>query len=261
MKRQLWLAAALFAASLVPYAATAAVVNFTVADFDNVSQVSTTGTLVEAWNLGSASDGDDVASNAGAPGDVTINGVTFASDPGDGTGQFYVAAVRDDRRPNWLNPNQPTGEVTGLSDADGLAFFQPYERSSGNLGAVDNLMVGATYEIQLFLDRNCTTCISSAGYAENPGDPVTVPAATSSFSALEPVVVTGVFTADNAVQEIYFYEDVNNPVSTPNQVGDGLGIGELSGFQLRLVRPVPEPGSIVLIGVGLAAFAFVSKRK
>lgn len=252
MNAKYWIGLAVVSASLSPQVGQAAQVTFSVAAFDDVSQVSTSGTLVEAWNLGAGSDGDDVVTDgANMPGDVTINGVTFVSD--DTSDVFFLDANANDwRRPNYLNPGGPSAAVNGLSDTDGFAFFHSYERNQvDGRGAVDGLTVGASYEIQLFLDRNCPSCLHSVGYSQNPGD-VTPPLGFASFSALEPVVITGTFVADNAVQEIFLYED-------NLAAGTGLGVGEISGFQLRQLA-IPEPTTLGILVSSLAGLAFKRRR-
>lgn len=234
----------------------AATVSFSSAAFDNVSQVSTAGTLIEAWNLGAGSDGDDIVSNSTtgpSPGNVTMNGVTFVAD--DATNLFFVdAAANDWRRPNYQTPGGPEGTVAGLSDADGQAFFHSYERNQANgRGAIDGLTIGSIYEVQLFIDRNNGSSLHTAGYAANPGDNVTE--SITEFLALHPVVLTGTFTADNTIQELFLYEDSFNGAGG----GDGAGVGEISGFQLRLVRAVPEPATLVLIGSAIAGI-FLLRR-
>ena len=69
----------------------AAEVAFTADVFDNVTDVSTNGTLVTAVNLGQGDN--DVGVNSGTPTTpVVVNGVNFGADSGDGVGFFVVDA-------------------------------------------------------------------------------------------------------------------------------------------------------------------------
>lgn len=241
MNREVMTAIGSLAMVLGTGAASAAVVDWSVSDWTNVNQVSTTGTLVTAVNLGSIDDGDQVANDVGPTTPVTVNGVTFGTDPGVNDPTLFTTGVSDFVRPNYIN-----GSITGLSDADGILLLNSYERSPGPVGELTGLTIGQAYEIQVLIDRNSSSSSHSFGSLANPGDTITAAdydADTIDVPALSPSIFTGTFVADAATQEILISE-FNGPF---NGVPTLSGVGEANAFQLRAV---PEPGSLTLLAIG-----------
>ncbi|MBX2852295.1 MAG: PEP-CTERM sorting domain-containing protein [Phycisphaeraceae bacterium] len=236
--------------------ASAAVISFSAADFTNVNQVSTNGALVEAVNLGQGSAGD--VNNFVPTSAVVLNGVTFASDPGNGTGQFVVDGgvatlntFRSGASNDAFNANAFPGSspIAGLSDADGNALFDSLEFGGGagnSTARLTDLIIGTEYEVQILLSNESTNSDNtySVGYAET-FDGAAVFSVTD-ISTLTPTIVTGTFTADATTQDIHIA-----------RLGTGGAANiEAGAFQLRVV---PEPGSLALLGLG--GLAMLRRRR
>ncbi|MEM6258667.1 MAG: PEP-CTERM sorting domain-containing protein [Planctomycetota bacterium] len=224
--------------------ASAAVVSYSSADFTNVNQVSANGTLVEAVNLGHGDPGG-VTSAGVATTAVVLNGVTFASDPGDGSGQFVVDSGSttpgtfrsgQSNDANNVNAYNPATVITGLSAADGNALLDSLEFGGGlnnSTARLTGLSIGTQYEFQVLLSNASTSDTYSVGFAEVSGSTTEV-YVLSGISAAVPTIVTGTFTADEANQDIHIARS-------------GASNIEAGAFQLRVV---PEPGSLALLGLG-----------
>ncbi|MFI4859755.1 MAG: PEP-CTERM sorting domain-containing protein [Phycisphaerales bacterium JB063] len=224
----------------------AAVVTYSSAVFDNTNLVSTNGTLIEAYNLGHGGTSGDFNTGVATTA-IVMNGVTFASAPGDGGGQLVfstgpkpegirdLGGGNDYRSTTWHNPL--TNPVTGLSEADANALFDSVEFGdsvNNSLGQFTDLTIGQAYEFQLLAVRsgNAATGTYRYGYAENTGDTTEVYG--SPINASSPIIVTGTFVATETVQDIHVAHGNSNNF-------------EVNAFQ---IRAVPEPGSLALLGLG-----------
>lgn len=219
--------------SLVAGNARAAIVTFGAANFDNISQISTTGTLVEAVNINGSA--------------VSLNTVNFAasslpafSDPGnffDNTGMNGTAFA-----------GTGGGTVSATLFADG-------ERTSGastpaNRGIVtfSGLTIGNDYLIQLMsIDDRLGVNGRVIAVADS------VPTLRSDYdldnidyTTGQGALVTGTFKANATSQTIYM-------ASFADGVSTAEGGVLVQAFQLRETFVIPEPGT-----TGLALLAGVA---
>ena len=209
--------------------ASAAAISWSAQTFDNANQVSTTGTLVEAYNLGNNGAG-------GATATVVVNGVSFLSTPADASvspvvnspGTTFDAGTHD-----------PTVDViVGLANADADALIDSLAFGGGgtnSLARVSGLNIGTEYIIQLIVAvrSNGGNATYDFGHSTPSGDATEV--YTLEDGPGNPVsIVTGTFTADETSQDFHV------AISTATNF-------EASAYQLRLV---PEPGSLALLGLG-----------
>ncbi|MEO0474635.1 MAG: PEP-CTERM sorting domain-containing protein [Planctomycetota bacterium] len=214
--------------------ASAAAISWSAQTFDNANQVSTTGDLVQALNLGQG--GGTGASNGTPTAAVTVNGVTFASTPGTGPENFVVANSGDTFDAGTHVPlNDP---IVGLADADADALIDSISFGGGvgnSLARVSGLDIGTEYILQIIVAVR-----SSGGNATYDFGHSTPSGNATEVYTLEDVpgnpvsIVTGTFTADATSQDIHV------AISTATNL-------EASAFQLRAV---PEPGSLALFGLG-----------
>ncbi len=184
----------------------AAIVTWSGEAFTDIAQVSSTGTLVLAQNLGQASDG----------------GATAAVDIFDSVvGSQVVPAP-------FYDANLYSGpEITGLTGAetndllDTLEFFPGIGNSTFTL---TGLTPGQAYQVQMVI----TDMVSfggplDVGYAETPGG-------TEVYTLLgQPVdtqamIFTGTFTADADTQELHF-----STLAGQN--------AQINAYQLRVLQP------------------------
>ncbi len=193
--------------------------SFTSSVYDSDSDISTNGTLVIAHNLGSATS-------------VTHNGVTFVGSvtPVLGTATFSTDYYTG-------------GAIGSLSEADANAMLDTLDFVGGvgsSLTTLGSLTIGATYEIQLFYSSGPS---HDVGYATPSGDASEQYEINVSVTSTTPQVVTGTFTADQALQDIH------------SAVAGGQNL-QINAYQLRLI---PEPSSAALFG--LAGIGLVLRRR
>jgi hypothetical protein len=227
-----------------------------------VSNVSTAGTLVNAWNFGSALG-------------TTVNGVMFsgvsiaAAPPQVLSHTFGPHTLSTfDERPERTLINFGTGASPAAGTFFGAlspAYQALLSDSAGtNFGdretdlRLGGLTVGTTYEFQVWFNDSGTA--GEFGFGLEIGDLL------GNSAYLEPSVqtdvdgdyilggtgqwVVGSFTADATHQDLMFVR---------GEIGGGI-----NGFQLRqLDSPppqVPLPGTLVLTGAALLAAAGASRR-
>lgn len=214
--------------------ASAAAITYSAETFTNANQVSTDGTLVQALNLGQG--GGTGASNGTPTAAVTVNGVIFASTPGDGSELFVVNSSGDTfDAATHVPANDP---IVGLADADADALIDSITFGGGatnSLARVSGLDIGTPYEIQIIVAvrSNGGNATYDFGHSTPSGNAAEV--YTLEDVPGNPVsIVTGTFIADETSQDIHV------AISTATNF-------EASAFQLRAV---PEPGSLALLGLG-----------
>ena len=213
--------------------ASAAVISWSAQTFDNANQVSTTGSLVEAINLG---QGNAVggANNGVATSAVTVNGVAFASNGGSATPVVASGGTVFD-----AGTHVPADDpIVGLADADADALLDSVGFGGGvgnSLARVSGLTVGQDYILQVIVAvrSNGGNATYDFGHSTPSGNAAEV--YTLEDVPGNPVsIVTGTFTADETSQDFHV------AISTATNF-------EASAYQLRLV---PEPGSLALLGLG-----------
>jgi hypothetical protein len=194
----------------------------------NVSDVSTTGTLVEAYN-GVLGRDIDINNPGAVTTDPTINGVTFINSTSllgnNATGPANFA---------WSGTTESSDYLDLLKSVD----FGGGDSTTITLGDGDGdtattgtglLTPGLLYEIQVwFADDREDTDSRTMGYASPGGTAVEV----------NDQFVIGTFTADATTQDLFL--DTVSPTS-------GFGNTHITAYQIRLV---PEPGSLALLGLG-----------
>ncbi len=225
--------------------ASAAVISFSSASFTNANQVSNNGTLVQAVNLGQGNAGVGVNSGV-ATSAVTVNGVTFGPDSGDGVGFFVVDAggavapgtfkANDGNDFNSTAYYDDTNPIAGLSVADANALLDSVEFGGGignSIAQLTGLTIGQAYEVQILLSNDPAGF--DVGYAATTGGAEVY--TLTGIAIGGPEIVTGTFVATEAVQDIHIAKSSNGPDFNL----------EAAAFQLR---EVPEPGSLALLGLG-----------
>ena len=221
---------------LAPTTAHAVAVSFSVADFDDVSQIVNSGNLL-------------FAANAGAPAgsDVTLNGVTFAGGVQvyDDENVFTDTAAYDSN----------AHSIAGLTDAQANLLLDPF--AFGN--AVNNveitlsgLTIGREYLLQFISvdDRPAAEGrLLDVGSGSDFADGVALD--NLDYTRDMPLLISGQFLADATSQVISV------------GIEGTLGRGHVNAFQLREAPlvVVPEPSTLVLIGLGALVCAFGASRK
>lgn len=249
-------AAALLAVLATP--AQAAVVTWTLpAAISADADVSTNGTLVNAWNFGSAAA-------------TTVNGVLFQS----------VLIPDSDVSQHAFGPHQMSmaqqgallrNSATGSSDAD--SFFQALGGSYQSLLSsaagsqfgdrttnllLGGLSIGRAYQFQAWFNDSRTS--GEFSYGLTIGDLSDNEVDLLPSTQVDPYDdyilggtgqwVIGTFTADASTQALFFAR---------GEVGGGL-----NGFQLRelqLTAQIPLPGTLALVGAALLAAGAAPRRR
>jgi len=216
------------------------------------TDVSTEGTLVNAFNLG-----------ASGVTFTTVNGVTFtgfafpgfASDTPsitDTTGNYTFTETGE---PGVLNAYNDLGTTTGAFST--LSSSYRSLLSSGGSAtlsdtlqlSISDLTVGDTYEFQWWDNNSSLTTSDNDGYQLNTvgsaGNGVTLEGNDGTTGSLGQFAI-GTFTADSTTQIINFDGVVADP-SDPM----------LNAFQLR---DTPEPSSFALLGMGVAMYVVIKLR-
>jgi hypothetical protein len=202
-----------------------ATITFTQEGFDAETDLATTGTLIAAVNLGTATD-------------ATLNGITFSGNTtGSVTAGGVTIEVFGDDFLTTSNPDLYHGTTVTGADADNLlesaAYSSDPEQGDGSVNFT-GLTVGRTYEVQLLLvdDRqfgieNRTVDVVS-GYNSRSADPGEIAAADYTSRPDESaLLVTGTFTAAANNQSL-FIQLVEFPQDS----------GHLNALQLRDVTGV-----------------------
>lgn len=177
-----------------------AVVSYSHDAFDADADIDTNGYKVIAVNLGS-----------NVP--ITVNGVTFAAD----VGSLFANAM------NWTDTAYYTGGAIGsLSQTNANALLNTTEFGKGannSLVRLTGLTVGKSYTLQmLFCYASYGTRTISFNYNVTSGG--VLGTVYGPLDRSQPTVVTGIFVADESVQDIHV-------ALTPDNNG------QLAAYQLR----------------------------
>ncbi|MGJ8695548.1 MAG: PEP-CTERM sorting domain-containing protein [Verrucomicrobiaceae bacterium] len=194
----------------------------------NSSDVSTNGTVVEAFNA-VANDQIGTATN------ITVNGVTFTpttslldADPKNAGGNDFSTTT---------NGGDPTyDELVSTLEYGGGGNLVTLNVGNGLLG------VNSTYEIQIwFSDTRAAQDSRVMTFGDGSGNDVLL---NDAFSI-------GTFTADGTSQTL--------TLNSEGAPGPNFGQAHISAYQIRLTTAVPEPGSALLSG--LAGLALLARRR
>jgi len=223
--------AACLAVALAGADAPAAIVTLTDDVFDSDSDISTAGTLVEAYNLGWATG-------------VTANGVLFAPDPG---GSAFMAATGTDYDTASLYGGGAIGSMS-FSETHRLLDTVEYGPGTDNsVARLDGLTPGQEYLVQVLVvdDRSGNGNVTySFGYATPSGDATETYTLTGvDCTSSSPHVISGTFTADESSQDLHIRTS-------------GAGNGMAAAYQLRAV---PEPATMSLLVLG--GLAVLKRRR
>lgn len=209
-------------------------------DTTSASSVSTTGSLVKAFNSGGTS--------------TTVNGVTFAQ----------AASAGDDVYDSFTAVLSSPGSFDAFDDFNDLGELDLLLRTANYIGTpngsytitLQDLNIGTNYELQLFfMDQRgrvnsppagCVGCndrevtfTSGANSVTLEADPGNTPTAPYGQFAL------GAFTADAATQGFTI---------------SGIDVQQVNAWQLR-AAVVPVPAAVWLFGSGLLGMIGVARRK
>lgn len=264
MKRST-LSLALVALSALPALATAAPITWgTVQNISGDGDVSTNGTLVDAWNFGSAAA-------------TTVNGVLFQAVQ---IGAPQVVSVGFGAHTLSIDPERVEHTLTNF--ATGSALPGPFASLTGAYQALldasagsnfadreNNLLLGGltfgrTYEFQAWFNDSGT--VGEFGYGLTIGDMRDSFGDWLNAADLDPSTqvdsngdyieggtgqwVIGTFIADAATKALIFER---------GEIGGGI-----NGFQLRELTPtvpLPLPGTLALVGAALFAAGAVQRRQ
>jgi PEP-CTERM motif len=247
-----WTIAALVGTVVIAGQATASTITWGLAtNTTGASSISTSGSLVRAFDSGGSG--------------ATVNGVVFApaGSLGDdvwdslGAGRFTFGALDD---------NADLGDAgldTLLRTAD-IAGAIGVLPSSIATTVVLGVEIGVTYEIQLFFmdQRNssssppngCVTCADRYLTLTSGPNVVTLDADPgNSLAAPFGQFALGTFTADSTSQT---FEITGGILFDPFWNGP-LSNRQVNAWQLRVV---PEPGTAVLLGIGISLLSWRRRR-
>jgi len=214
------------------------------------TDVSTTGTLVDAFNIGPTA----------TPATV-VNGVNFASFAyptaslttyTQGNYKVEVSAALLGSASTFGSGSPPFSSlsapyVTLLSTGGGASFGANYTLT------MSGLTVGQEYQFQWWSNNSSATVDGTTATA---GNAVTLDSNLTNAGGGVGQFAIGTFIADNAAQQIVFTRTAGSSISTVN------------GFQLRQLAPgpgtaVPEPGSALMgmLVLGLCGLGSARRRR
>jgi hypothetical protein len=210
----------------------AAIITYSANQFDADADVSTQGTLITAINLGSLTP-------------VTVNGVTFAGEPTLATNSFFVSSGQ--YAAAGIYTGGAIGSLTLTQTNDLLDNLEFGPGANNSLARLSGLTVGQQYLLQMIVvDSTNGGTSASYGYSTPSGNATEVYPLTGVSIKPVPFVITGTFTATEAVQDVHVAFSLN-------------ANGQVNAFQLRAV---PEPaGLLSLLAGSLTAVALFRRRR
>ncbi len=187
-----------------------------------------------AFAITSASDIDNSGSaflaDSMGGGTPTVNGVVFQDvlDPGP----FFDPNL-------WLTPTGSPGLDNILDSHDNIDNIGPYNLT------LTGLSIGTLYQVQYIAVHDLRSCCSTRTSVLGDGNGnATGPMFTRSTGGS----AIGTFTADGTTQLIEVFADPNTPAGNTDPGIAGI-----------IVRVVPEPGSLALLGLG--GLAMLRRRR
>jgi len=245
---------------LAPASLQAAITWGSAMDITGDADISTIGDLEYAYRF---------EATTGATGDVTVNGVTFASVNGEGMNSNPLAHSNFTFAPLNASPVLSTnhqfgnGRSVGVNASAGMstayisflggyvyagganAFPEVSGRRNGYTLTMAGLEIGKEYSVQVWYNDSRSGTTSRQGAILNgPTIDYNVSPATANGGLGQYAI--GTFVATGTTESFVFRSSTN----------DGVG-AQLNGFQLRAI---PEPASVMLAGLGAIALGLRRRR-
>jgi PEP-CTERM motif len=260
--RTIWLAATLIGVAMITTAGQAATFSGSskdIIDFAGGSEVSTTGTLIDAVNL--------LNDNVGGVGvTTTINGVLFkGSQPGafhEGAESFADASFVYHGGDGYADSGLWTsgGAYDTLADSQIYNIDNPNSNTGDGYGVV-NLVPGKKYQLQVFMlddrggvDKTFPLQFQQVDWAGN-ADQIDNTNPPMEIGYLDGITIggAGVTHANGEIATVQISIDPGYNGILVNTWNNGA----INGMQLR---EVPEPATLVLFGIGSAALVWCRRR-
>lgn len=217
------------------------------------SDVSTTGTLVGAFNLGGA--------GAGNP---TVNGVTFDE---FAFGYGASTAIAGDYAFSVAGPTLAFMNAVGSVNAPFSGLSAEYQALLGTIAGnavssdpitltITGLVAGASYEFQWW--TNASIFLDPIAVTAAAGDTVTLFVNNNLIDGDVGQFAIGTFIADNTSQIVTFGSPNGTVAINAFQLRETLVQASAPGSDLNVATPVPEPGSALagMLALGLCGARF-----
>lgn len=193
----------------------------------SASDISTEGTLIEAFNFGEATD-------------RTVNGVTFL---GRTTGATGGQSTFPGLTNTLVDANLWTGS-TGSAGYDAMLDSISFQNGDTGTATITGLAEGTEYLIELWFADNRNAVANTMDVSDGMGNDASLDRAGE--------YLIGRFIADATLQQSFNYD--RNP--NPNAF--------FQAFQLRELAAVPEPASITIwtmLGLMITAAGYYRMRR